>query len=117
MKRRTHPSFLVAALIAAALTPSAAFAEVDALVRDALEMTQKGQAKQAFDLLSAQEEKRAGDPDFDAVLGIAANEAGELVTHLGDHPSLKIGALLETHKHGINDILLESLEAEMAEDS
>ena len=41
-----------------------------------------------------------------------ANEAGELVTHLGDHPSLKIGALLETHKHGISDILLESLEAE-----
>ncbi|MEO8434474.1 MAG: ferritin-like domain-containing protein [Pyrinomonadaceae bacterium] len=41
-----------------------------------------------------------------------ANEAGELVTHFGDHPSLKIGALLETHKHGINDILLEALEAE-----
>src|ERR1041385_3066622 len=41
-----------------------------------------------------------------------ANEAGELVTHLGEHPSLKIGALLETHKHGINDILLESVEAE-----
>src|ERR1043165_2617807 len=41
-----------------------------------------------------------------------ANEAEELVTHLGEHPSLKIGALLETHKHGINDILLESLEAE-----
>ncbi len=41
-----------------------------------------------------------------------ANEAGELITHFGDHPSLKIGALLETHKHGINDILLESLEAE-----
>jgi bacterioferritin len=43
-----------------------------------------------------------------------ANEAGELVTHFGEHPSLKIGALLETHKHGINDILLESLEAERA---
>lgn len=43
-----------------------------------------------------------------------ANEAGELVTHFGDHPSLKIGALLETHKHGINDILLEALEAERA---
>ena len=43
-----------------------------------------------------------------------ANEAGELVTHFGDHPSLKIGPLLETHKHGINDILLESLEAEKA---
>jgi bacterioferritin len=43
-----------------------------------------------------------------------ANEAGELVTHFGEHPSLKIGALLETHKHGVNDILLESLEAEKA---
>ena len=41
-----------------------------------------------------------------------ANDAGEMVTHLGEHPSLKIGALLETQKHGINDILLESLEAE-----
>ena len=43
-----------------------------------------------------------------------ANEAGELVTHFGEHPSLKIGGLLETHKHGINDILLEALEAEKA---
>ena len=43
-----------------------------------------------------------------------ANEAGELVTHFGEHPSLKIGALLETHKHGINDILIEALEAEKA---
>lgn len=41
-----------------------------------------------------------------------ANTAGELVTHFGEHPSLKIGSLLETHKHGINDILTESLEAE-----
>lgn len=43
-----------------------------------------------------------------------ATEAGELVTHFGAHPSLKIGALLETHKHGINDILIEALEAEKA---
>jgi bacterioferritin len=43
-----------------------------------------------------------------------ANEAGEMVTHLGEHPSLKIGALLETQAHGINDILLESLAAEKA---
>jgi len=41
-----------------------------------------------------------------------ATQAGELVTHFGNHPSLKIGALLETHKHGVNDILLESLAAE-----
>ncbi len=43
-----------------------------------------------------------------------ATTAGELVTHFGDHPSLKIGALLETHKHGITDILIEALEAEKA---
>ena len=43
-----------------------------------------------------------------------ANEAGELVTQIGEHPSLKIGALLETEKHGISDILMESLEAEKA---
>ena len=38
-----------------------------------------------------------------------AQEAGELVTHLGEHPSLSIGRLLETHKHDIGDILRESL--------
>ncbi len=43
-----------------------------------------------------------------------ANDAGELVTHFGEHPSLKIGPLLETHKHGINDILIEALDAERA---
>lgn len=41
-----------------------------------------------------------------------AHEAGELITHFGEHPSLKIGQLLETQQHEINDILLESLEAE-----
>ena len=41
-----------------------------------------------------------------------AHEAGELLTLLGEHPSLKIGSLLETHQHEIRDILLESLEAE-----
>src|SRR5467141_2341888 len=41
-----------------------------------------------------------------------ANGAGEMVTHLGEHPSLKIGALLETQQHAINDILVEALAAE-----
>lgn len=41
-----------------------------------------------------------------------AKRAGEFVTMLGGHPSLKIGALLETHKHDIGDILRESLEQE-----
>jgi bacterioferritin len=38
-----------------------------------------------------------------------AQRAGELVTLLGGHPSLKIGSLLETHQHDIGDILRESL--------
>jgi len=41
-----------------------------------------------------------------------ARKAGEFVTMLGGHPSLKIGPLLETHKHDIGDILRESLEQE-----
>lgn len=41
-----------------------------------------------------------------------ARRAGEFVTMLGGHPSLKIGPLLETHKHDIGDILRESLEQE-----
>lgn len=41
-----------------------------------------------------------------------AHRAGELVTLMGGHPSLKIGPLLETHKHDIGDILRESLEHE-----
>jgi len=42
-----------------------------------------------------------------------ATEAGELVTHLGGHPSLGIGPLLETMQHDIGAILQESLEHEM----
>jgi bacterioferritin len=38
-----------------------------------------------------------------------ARQAGEMITHLGEHPSLAIGPLLETHKHDIGDILRESL--------
>ena len=41
-----------------------------------------------------------------------AHRAGELVTMMGGHPSLKIGPLLETEKHDIGDILRESLEHE-----
>lgn len=43
-----------------------------------------------------------------------AHEAGEMITQLGEHPSLGIGELLETSKHDIHDILLESLEFEKA---
>lgn len=41
-----------------------------------------------------------------------AQQAGEIITALGDHPSLGIGQLLETHKHDVGDILREALENE-----
>ena len=50
-----------------------------------------------------------------ATEGLAhAHRAGEMVTLLGGHPSLNIGALLETEKHDIGDILREALEHEGA---
>jgi len=45
---------------------------------------------------------------------VHAHRAGELVTLLGGHPSLKIGALLESESHDIGDILRESLKHERA---
>ena len=41
-----------------------------------------------------------------------ATQAGELIAQLGEHPSLGIGPLLETHKHDIDQILKEALEHE-----
>ena len=43
-----------------------------------------------------------------------AQEAGERITQLGEHPSLAIGHLLETHRHDLGDILREALEHEKA---
>lgn len=41
-----------------------------------------------------------------------ASVAGEHITTLGGHPSLKIGQLIESSKHSLNDIMKESLEHE-----
>jgi bacterioferritin len=41
-----------------------------------------------------------------------AQQAGEMVTRFGGHPSLAIGDLLETHQHDIGGILRETLQAE-----
>jgi len=38
-----------------------------------------------------------------------AVKAGEHITSFGGHPSLKIGPLLETHKHNVDEILREAL--------
>jgi hypothetical protein len=71
------PSLLLALILAAAALPNTATAEQDALVRDALVLTQTGQSAKAMEMLEPQEAARAGDPDFDLVLGIAANETGQ----------------------------------------
>ena len=41
-----------------------------------------------------------------------AQQAGELLTGLGGHPSQKISPIEETHKHSIHDLLTESLQHE-----
>jgi bacterioferritin len=41
-----------------------------------------------------------------------AQQAGELITTLGGHPSLSIGPLLDMHRESIGDILKDSLETE-----
>ena len=41
-----------------------------------------------------------------------AEAVGEHITSLGEHPTLNIGELLETHKHSTEDILNECLEHE-----
>ncbi|HSD71958.1 MAG TPA: ferritin-like domain-containing protein [Thermoanaerobaculia bacterium] len=43
-----------------------------------------------------------------------AQQAGEMITLLGEHPSLSIGKLLETHRHDVGDILREALDNERA---
>lgn len=43
-----------------------------------------------------------------------AQQAGELITHLGAYPSLSIGPLLDSYQHDIGAMLRESLESEGA---
>jgi bacterioferritin len=41
-----------------------------------------------------------------------AQQAGEMITHLGAYPSLTIGPVLDNHQHDIGAIMRESLETE-----
>ena len=43
-----------------------------------------------------------------------AEQAGEIITGLGGHPSQRIADIVESHKHDIKQILEESLEHEVA---
>ena len=77
---RTKTKYLLSkTLLCVALAGGSGFAlaEVDAVVKNARDLLQKNQARQAFDLLEPLESARAGDPDFDTAMGIAANETGQ----------------------------------------
>jgi hypothetical protein len=65
---------LVAALLLAAAS-GAAFG--DELTDGAKRLLEQRRAKEAYELLLPQESARAGDIEFDYLLGIAANDAGE----------------------------------------
>lgn len=68
-------SVLVAALLPLVLA-APVHAAWDATLRNALTLAESGSAQQAFELLEPLEMERSGDPDYDLVLGIAANQAG-----------------------------------------
>lgn len=65
----------VAGFCALAAACSVAFA--DALTDRARAMLERRQAKEAYQLLLPQESARAGDPEFDYLLGIAALDSGD----------------------------------------
>ena len=65
----------VIAATALAVATTCAFA--DALTDRAKQLLRDRQHKQAYDLLLPQEPARAGDPEFDYLLGIAALDAGD----------------------------------------
>lgn len=69
----------IAALVLATLAHAPVTLAQDATLTQARQMldAQKGQGRGAFELLSPLEEKRAGDADFDYLLGLAAIDAGE----------------------------------------
>ena len=64
-------------VVAFLATPLAAHAEVDSVVREAMVLTEKGQAQAAFSLLDKLEPARSGDPDFDLMLGVSASQIGD----------------------------------------
>lgn len=70
--RRIHP-WLFAVLVGA----SAAAGAQSSLTADAAAHIEAGRYAAAYQMLSAQESERAGDPQFDLLLGIAALEVGQ----------------------------------------
>ena len=71
---RFSGALIGATLFAASLQPAAA--ATDALVTQALALEQQSRAGEAFSLLIPHMAERAGDPDYDYALGLAAEDSG-----------------------------------------
>jgi tetratricopeptide (TPR) repeat protein len=69
-------SAALALSLAFTLSPLAQATSSDPLLQQADQLLGKGQAQTAYDLLSPLEDERAGDPDYDYLLGLAALETG-----------------------------------------
>jgi tetratricopeptide (TPR) repeat protein len=67
---------LLRALLAGVLIGTVGFANADQLTDRARTLLDKGDAKAAYALLEPLEPQRAGDPDYDFLLGLAALEIG-----------------------------------------
>lgn len=65
---------LAAALFAGITLP--AFADEDAVLKQAEQLLAQQQPKAAYDLLAPLEDERAGNPDYDYLLGLSALESG-----------------------------------------
>lgn len=70
-----HPASLALAL-AFTLSPLVQAADSDPILTKADQLLTQGQAQGAFDLLAPLEDERAGDPDYDYLLGLAALDSG-----------------------------------------
>lgn len=66
----------IALTLAFTLSPLAQAAGNDPLLAQADQLIGQGQAQAAFDLLAPLEDERAGDPDYDYLLGLAALDTG-----------------------------------------
>lgn len=88
MKKTLRTAAVGAAIViacAAVATPAARAQAQDAALAEAEAMIGQGRAAEAYARLSAQEMQRAGDANFDALLGMAALQAG--------HPTRAVFAL------------------------
>ena len=70
------PVLLATACAGLVCAAQPAMAEVDDAVASALALQQAGRASEAFALLIPLQGERAGDPDFDLALGLAAADSG-----------------------------------------